>query len=78
VDAVPVDARLFCLTYIGLEIRLWPDIIPGRVTIWEAAAPPAAQMFVLIGIMITVPAVLAYTGWAYWVFRGKTGVEGYH
>lgn len=69
---------LFGLTYVGLGISLWPDIIPGRVTIWEAAAPRPAQLFMLIGVMITVPVILGYTGWAYWVFRGKTGVEGYH
>ena len=22
--------------------------------------------------------ILAYTGWAYWVFRGKVDAEGYH
>ena len=69
---------LFGLTYVGLGISFWPDIIPGRVTIWEAAAPRPAQLFMLIGVMITVPVILGYTGWAYWVFRGKTGVEGYH
>jgi len=25
-----------------------------------------------------VPVILAYTGYAYWVFRGKVGHEGYH
>ena len=32
----------------------------------------------LIGAAIMVPIILAYTGWAYWVFRGKVGDEGYH
>jgi len=22
--------------------------------------------------------ILSYTGWAYWAFRGKVGLEGYH
>lgn len=32
----------------------------------------------LIGAVIIIPAILAYTGWAYWVFRGKVGTRGYH
>ena len=25
-----------------------------------------------------MPIILAYTAYAYWVFRGKVGTEGYH
>ena len=32
----------------------------------------------LVGAAILVPIILAYTGYAYWVFRGKTGHDGYH
>jgi cytochrome bd ubiquinol oxidase subunit II len=28
--------------------------------------------------LILLPIILAYTGYSYWVFRGKTGPEGYH
>ncbi len=57
---------------------MWPDVIPGRITIWEAAAPYESQMFMLVGAGIMVPVILAYTAWAYWVFRGKVGSDGYH
>ena len=30
------------------------------------------------GGIVMVPIILAYAGYAYWVFRGKTGQEGYH
>jgi cytochrome d ubiquinol oxidase subunit II len=53
-------------------------VIPGRVTIWEAAAPHTSQLFMLVGAAILVPIILAYTAWAYWVFRGKVGEHGYH
>ncbi|HMI19966.1 MAG TPA: cytochrome d ubiquinol oxidase subunit II [Sphingomonas sp.] len=69
---------LFGLSMLGLAISIWPDVIPGRVTIWQAAAPHQSQVFMLIGACIMVPIILAYTGWAYWVFRGKVGDEGYH
>ena len=43
-----------------------------------AAAPEKSQLFMLVGVAITLPLILAYTAWAYWVFRGKVGNEGYH
>jgi cytochrome d ubiquinol oxidase subunit II len=61
----------FVLCYAGLGISLWPDIVPPDITIWDAAAPPASQRFLLIGALILVPIILIYTGFAYWVFRGK-------
>lgn len=69
---------LFALCIVGLGISIWPDVIPARVTIWQAAAPYRSQLFMLIGAGVMVPIILAYTGWAYWVFRGKVGTEGYH
>jgi cytochrome d ubiquinol oxidase subunit II len=69
---------LFGLTLAGLGISIWPDVIPGRVTIWQAASPPSSQLFMLVGALILLPLILAYTAWSYWVFRGKVGEEGYH
>jgi len=69
---------LFGLTLVGLGISIWPDVIPGRVTIWEAAAPVSSQLFMLVGAAVLIPLILAYTAWSYWVFRGKVGEEGYH
>ena len=69
---------LFLLSFAGLAISIWPDIIPGRVTIWQAASPPESQMFMLVGSAVLVPLILAYTAFSYWVFRGKVGHEGYH
>ena len=69
---------LFGLCFAGLAISIWPDVIPGRVTIWQAAAPEKSQIFMLVGAVVLVPVILAYTAWAYWVFRGKVGSHGYH
>ena len=69
---------LFGLCMIGLAVSMFPDVIPGRVSIWDAAAPYDSQMFMLIGAGVLVPIILAYTAWAYWVFRGKVGEDGYH
>ncbi len=70
---------LIFLGYTGLGISLWPHIIPLSITIWDAAAPRASQVFILWGMLAIIPMILAYTGWAYYVFRGKVRAEdGYH
>jgi cytochrome d ubiquinol oxidase subunit II len=69
---------LFLLGFIGLGISMYPYVVPRAVTIWDAAAPEQSQIFMLVGAAIIVPVILAYTGWAYWVFRGKVGARGYH
>jgi cytochrome d ubiquinol oxidase subunit II len=69
---------MFLLGMIGLGVTIWPYVVPDQITIWEAAAPESSQVFMLVGVAITLPLILAYTVWAYWVFRGKVGHEGYH
>jgi cytochrome bd ubiquinol oxidase subunit II len=69
---------LFLLGFVGLGISINPYVVPRAVTIWDAAAPPQSQLFMLVGAVVIVPVILAYTGWAYWVFRGKVGTHGYH
>jgi len=68
-------AALFLLTLAGLAISLWPWIVPRTMTVWEAAAAPKSQLFVLVGVAIIVPLILIYTAHAYWVFRGKVDRE---
>ncbi len=69
---------LFFLGMAGLGVTIWPYAVPEALTIWDTAAPPRSQVFMLIGVAITMPLIIGYTAWAYWVFRGKVGDEGYH
>jgi cytochrome bd ubiquinol oxidase subunit II len=70
---------LFVLSFIGIGISFYPYIVPGALTIHEAAAPESSLVFLLFGAAFLVPIILAYTGYAYWVFRGKVAPgEGYH
>ena len=70
---------LFVLSFVGLGISFYPYIVPGALTIKEAAAPDASLGFLLVGALVLVPIILIYTGYAYWVFRGKVDPnEGYH
>jgi cytochrome d ubiquinol oxidase subunit II len=70
---------IFGLSFVGLGTSLYPHIVPYSMTIWQAAAAPGSQMFLLAGIAVMLPIVLAYTGYNYWVFRGKLGKSiAYH
>ena len=70
---------LFAMSYLGLTVSLFPYIVPHRITLWEAASAPEAQAFLLVGTLFLIPIIFMYTGWSYWVFRGKVrGDVGYH
>ncbi len=80
-DGAPFVAGvgLFALAYGGIVISLWPMIVPHHFTLWEAAASLSSQAFLLVGTLFLLPVIFAYTGWSYWVFRGKVrGDVGYH
>jgi cytochrome bd ubiquinol oxidase subunit II len=73
-----IALALFLLGFVGLGISIFPYVVPRAVTIWDAAAPASSQLFMLVGASVIIPLILAYTTWAYWVFRGKVGSHGYH
>lgn len=79
-DTAPfwLSLGIFLLGMAGLGVSIWPYVVPDQLTIWEAAAPEPSQIFMLVGVGITLPLIITYTGWSYWVFRGKVGHEGYH
>ena len=67
------------LGYLGLAISVFPYLVPPSITIWDAAAAPASQIFMLLGTLPLLPIILIYTGFVYYVFRGKVKEgEGYH
>jgi cytochrome bd ubiquinol oxidase subunit II len=70
---------LFVLSFIGIAISLYPMIVPYHFTLWEAASSERTQAFLLVGTLALLPVILMYTGWSYWVFRGKVRADaGYH
>jgi len=63
------------LCYAGLGVSFWPLIVPPGITIWQAAAPPESQIFLLVGALVMMPVVLGYSAYGYWIFRGKVGTD---
>jgi cytochrome d ubiquinol oxidase subunit II len=51
---------LFLMSYIGLAISMWPTIVPYQVGIWEAAASPSTQAFMLVGTLFLLPIILIH------------------
>ena len=62
---------LLLLLGAGLAVSLYPYVVPFDVTLWDAAPQRESQMFLLIGVAVLLPIILAYTGYNYWTFRGK-------
>jgi cytochrome d ubiquinol oxidase subunit II len=70
---------LFVLGFVGLAISWFPYLVPPSLTIWQTAAAPASQIFLLLGAVALLPLILGYNVILHWVFRGKVREgEGYH
>ncbi len=74
-EPFPLSAGLFMLAYLGFAISIWPFIVPRHISLWEAASPPESLSFILTGVLLLVPLVLAYTAHTYYVFRGKVRAD---
>ena len=73
-----LSMTIFLMGYIGLGISIFPWIIPFEYTLWDAAAEGPGLSLMLVGIAITLPAILSYTAYSYYVFRGKTSHEHHY
>ncbi len=70
---------LFLLGYLGLVISNFPYLVPPTLTVWDTAAAPASQIFMLMGTLILLPVIIGYVVFIYWLFRGKVREgETYH
>ncbi len=65
------------LSAIGLAYSLFPYVVLGQLTVWQAASSPEALAVIGIGAAVTVPTILAYTVFTYRVFRGKATALSY-
>ncbi|MFT5933335.1 MAG: cytochrome d ubiquinol oxidase subunit II [Hydrogenophaga sp.] len=62
---------IFVLAFFGLAYSIFPDIVIGRMTVWEAAISTASLNVIFFGVAITLPVIIAYTVFMYRVFWGK-------
>ena len=70
---------LFLLGYLGLVISSFPYLVPPTLTVWDVAAAPASQIFMLFGTLLLLPMIIGYIVFIFWLFRGKVHAgESYH
>ena len=70
---------LFLLGYAGLVISMFPYLVPPSLTIWDTAAAPSSQRFMLIGVLVLMPIIIGYFVFVFWIFRGKVREgDSYH
>lgn len=66
-----ITIGLFILAYSALAYSFYPYVVPEQLTFWEAASAPESLKFILVGVVIVLPAIIAYTLFSYRVFWGK-------
>ena len=73
-DGAPFIAAvlMFLLAFVGLAYSLFPYLVADRMTYIEAAAATASLKFILVGALLTLPMILAYTVFVYRVFWGRS------
>ncbi|EWS57456.1 cytochrome oxidase subunit II [Hydrogenophaga sp. T4] len=69
---------IFVLAFFGLAYSIFPDIVIGRMTVWEAAIGTESLTVVFIGVAITLPVIVIYTAFMYRVFWGKARALSYN
>lgn len=62
---------VFLLCFLGLAYSFYPFVVPGELTIQETASAAESLRFILVGAVVVVPCILAYTAFSYYIFRGK-------
>ncbi|MFW5330564.1 cytochrome d ubiquinol oxidase subunit II [Hydrogenophaga sp. ZJX-1] len=69
---------IFVMAFFGLAYSIFPDIVIGRMTVWEAAIGTGSLTVVFIGVAITLPMIIVYTAYMYRVFWGKARALSYN
>ncbi|MGC4364930.1 cytochrome d ubiquinol oxidase subunit II [Hydrogenophaga sp. R2] len=68
---------IFVLAFFGLSYSIYPDIVIGRMTVWQAAIGTASLNVIFVGVAITLPVIVLYTAFMYKVFWGKAKALSY-
>lgn len=62
---------IYVLAFNGLAYSLFPWLVIDRLNIWNSAGAANSLGFMLVGVVIVLPMILAYNVFVYRVFRGK-------
>ena len=59
------------ISAFGLGYSIYPYVVIDELTIWETASATSSLQIVLVGVLITLPAIIGYTIFVYRTFSGK-------
>jgi cytochrome d ubiquinol oxidase subunit II len=62
---------LWAMAFGGMAYSFYPYVVPEKLTIYEAASAPESLFIILLGTLVVLPTILAYTVLSYTIFRGK-------
>jgi cytochrome d ubiquinol oxidase subunit II len=74
----PLTLLIYSVSFLGIGVSVYPSLVPREITIAAAAAPHSSLAFLLVGSALLLPVILAYTGYTYWLFRGKARAGDSH
>jgi len=60
-----------------MAYSLFPYVVIDQMNIWEAAAEKNSLLIILAGVCVSVPLIVMYTGFVYYIFRGKASNLSY-
>lgn len=81
--AVAASGLTVALVPVALFAATWPDVMPARndtamsLTLHNVSSTHTTLLVMTVVTVVFLPVVLAYTVWAYRVFRGRVG-DGLH
>lgn len=61
----------------GMAYSLYPYVVLDQLTVWEVASAPSSLKIILVGVAVSLPAIVAYTFFVYRVFGGKAQALSY-
>lgn len=73
-----ITILVFLSCFSGLVLSFYPYVVPGEMTIFEAASSQASLSIILVGTLIVVPIIFIYTAFTYYAFRGKAEDLSYY
>ena len=62
---------IIVLATMGLGFSIYPYVVIDRLNVWESASATSSLVILLVGVVITLPAIIGYTVFVYKIFWGK-------
>ena len=69
---------IFGLCFAAFGISYYPYVVPGKLAFMDVLSDGNSLRFLLVGAVVVVPCILAYTVLVYRIFAGKSEKLSYY